>query len=47
LGEENDSMHAAGFVPSTDQRPVAALGWALALAGGAGLWLLMLAPYIG
>ena len=36
-------MVAAIRVPMTDQYPVSAMGWALALVGGAGLWMLMLA----
>ena len=43
LGVEDDTMVAAIRVPMTDQYPVSVMGWALALVGGAGLWMLMLA----
>lgn len=37
---------AAAFVSATGQHPVSALGWGMALGGGALLWALILGAYI-
>lgn len=37
---------ATAFVSTSSQRPVSALGWGLALAGGAAIWALILSAWL-
>lgn len=47
LGQEDESMQAAtAFVSTTGQQPVSALGWGIALGGGALVWAMILSAYI-